>query len=98
MNKKICIVLCMVMLIAALSTASFARKESCSYCGADMVCYDVSTEYVVRDYTAVCLKYSNRLDAMRVWGTDYFYHCSSPSCGLEKFVNTKTRTERECNH
>lgn len=98
MTKKFCIVLCLVMLIAALSTASFARKESCSYCGADMECYDVSDEYIVKNYTATCLKYSNRLDIMRKWGTDYFYQCSNPSCEREVFTETETRIERICNH
>lgn len=98
MKKKICLIMCMVLIVTAFASVAFARKEGCSYCGTDMVCYDVSDEYVVRVYTSTCLNYSNRLDTMRVWGTDYFFKCPNRSCGIETFTNTTTRTERICDH
>ena len=88
MKKKICLIMCMALIVTAFASVAFARKEQCSYCGTDMVCYDVSDEYVVRVYTSTCLNYSNRLDTMRVWGTDYFFKCPNRSCGSGVAIRT----------
>jgi len=88
----------MIFCYDILTPEALARKKSCSCCGADMKCCDGSSECVVRTYTAVCKKYSNRSDTLRVWGTDLFYRCSSLSCGIETFTDTETRTERLCDH
>ena len=98
MKKKICLIMCLALIVTAFASVAFARKESCSYCGADMECYDVSNEYVVRRYTAKCTIATNRLDEMVVYGTDYFYQCSNRYCLKESFTNTVTRTVRVCTH
>ncbi len=98
MKKKICLIISLVILIMTVASIASARDNICSYCNARMRLYDKSDEFLVRRYTATCNKYSNRRDTMEVWGVDYFYQCSNPSCGIEAFYDTKTRTERICDH
>lgn len=97
MKKKLCLFLCLVIIVTVFASVAFARKESCSYCGADMKCYDKSNEYLVKIITRQC-KISPNMDRGFVWGIDSFYRCSNPACGIESFTDTKTRTEWHCDH
>jgi hypothetical protein len=98
MKKKLCLFMCLVIIVTVFASVAFARKESCSYCGADMKCYDKSNEYVVRRYMVQCEKNPNRKDLATVLGTDSFYKCSNSACGIESFIDTKTRTVYSCGH
>ena len=35
MKKKICLIMCMALIVTAFASVAFARKEQCSYCGTD---------------------------------------------------------------
>lgn len=98
MKKKLCLFMCLVIIVTAFASVAFARKESCSYCGADMKCYDKSSEYYIRSYLVRCGKNPNKQDTATVLGIDSFYRCSNPACGIESFTDTKTRTVYSCSH
>ena len=98
MKKKICLIMCMALIVTAFASVAFARKESCSYCGADMECYYVSPERIVDRYTSPCSIATNQRDEMVIHATDYFYQCSNRYCRKESFKDTVTRTERICEH
>ena len=98
MEKKSCLIMCLALIVTAFASVAFARKESCSYCGADMECYKVSRERIVGRDTTPCKIATNQLDVVVTYATDYFYQCSNQYCRKESFKETETRTERECDH
>ena len=98
MQKKIGLLMCLILIVTAFASVAFTRVELCSYCNSRTKLYAVSNEYIVRTYTDECTKVANRLDIIQVWATDYFYACSNPSCGLDSYADTVTRIERICDH
>lgn len=98
MKKKICLIMCMVLIVTAFASVAFARKEGCSYCGATMKPYHTTPKYVIETYYATCLVKTNREDMMKLWGKDTFYVCSNPNCGIETYDETETYVERICSH
>lgn len=98
MKKKICLIMCLALIVTAFASVTFARKEQCSYCGATMKPYHTTAKYVIRTYSDTCKKYSNKEDMMKLWGRDTFYVCSSPTCGIETYDETETYVERICSH
>ena len=95
MKKKICLIMYGPYCDHVCIRGFRPKKNSVPYCGTDMVCYDVSDEYVVKESTPpTCLNYSNHLDTMRVWGTDAIFSSALTVRAASTFTNTTTRTER----
>lgn len=99
MKKKLCLFLCLVIIVTALASVAFARDEICSYCNARVKFYDTSDTYLLMVYSTLCLYDDKRMDIIYVWAKDYLYRCSNPECGIENFSETKiVKQERSCNH
>ena len=99
MKKKSCLLMCLILIVTAFASVTFARDEICSYCNARVKLYDTSNEYAYKRYYSQCKLYSNRQDVIVVWAKDYLYRCSNPECGIENFSETKiVNQERVCDH
>ena len=53
MKKKLCLFLCLVIIVTALASVAFARDEICSYCNARVKFYDTSDTYLLRVYSTL---------------------------------------------
>ena len=98
MKRKLSLLLCVVVMVMALTPVAFARYEGCTFCGARMTVVDRSDAYDHQYRFIVCSKDSSREDVKHTWKVDLLYQCSNAQCGRESYVDTKTYSEVTCNH